>query len=98
MAKRRCPWGDSDDPEYRDYHDTEWGVPVHDDRRLFESLVLQGAQAGGAEVEKVELRKLKISPFSTWKLTPCTAWISPKDLYKPSTSIAFILIFLLLID
>lgn len=46
MAKRRCPWAESDDPLYRDYHDREWGVPVHDDRRLFESLVLQGAQAG----------------------------------------------------
>ena len=31
---------------YVDYHDTEWGVPVHDDRRMFELLVLEGAQAG----------------------------------------------------
>ena len=46
MTKKRCPWGDSDDPQYRDYHDREWGVPVHDDRRLFELLVLEGAQAG----------------------------------------------------
>ncbi len=46
MAKRRCPWGDSDDPLYRDYHDKEWGVPVHDDRKTFEFLVLEGAQAG----------------------------------------------------
>jgi len=35
-----------DDPLYRDYHDKEWGVPVHDDRVLFEFLVLEGAQAG----------------------------------------------------
>ena len=41
----RCPWCGSD-PLYRDYHDREWGVPVHDDRRLFEMLVLEGAQAG----------------------------------------------------
>ncbi len=34
------------DPQYRDYHDREWGVPVHDDRVLFEFLVLEGAQAG----------------------------------------------------
>jgi DNA-3-methyladenine glycosylase I len=46
MTKKRCPWGDSDDRQYRDYHDREWGVPVHDDRRLFELLVLEGAQAG----------------------------------------------------
>ena len=45
MAPTRCPWGDSD-PLYVDYHDNEWGVPLHDDRRLFEMLVLEGAQAG----------------------------------------------------
>ena len=43
--KKRCAWC-SDDPLYVSYHDTEWGVPVHDDRRLFEFLVLEGAQAG----------------------------------------------------
>ena len=43
--KTRCAWC-SDDPLYVSYHDTEWGVPVHDDRRLFEFLVLEGAQAG----------------------------------------------------
>jgi DNA-3-methyladenine glycosylase I len=40
----RCPWARGD--EYVQYHDTEWGVPVHDDRLLFEFLVLEGAQAG----------------------------------------------------
>jgi DNA-3-methyladenine glycosylase I len=40
----RCPWAKSD--LYVRYHDTEWGVPVHDDRLLFEFLVLEGAQAG----------------------------------------------------
>ncbi len=40
----RCPWADKE-PE-RTYHDEEWGVPVHDDRRLFELLTLEGAQAG----------------------------------------------------
>jgi len=44
-AKRRCPWCLGSDP-YRRYHDEEWGVPVHDDRRLFELLILEGAQAG----------------------------------------------------
>jgi DNA-3-methyladenine glycosylase I len=42
----RCPWSDVHDENYRRYHDTEWGVPVHDDRRHFEFLVLEGAQAG----------------------------------------------------
>jgi DNA-3-methyladenine glycosylase I len=44
--KRRCDWASFDDPLYRAYHDEEWGVPVHDDRTLFEFLVLEGAQAG----------------------------------------------------
>ncbi|MEZ5317331.1 MAG: DNA-3-methyladenine glycosylase I [Vicinamibacterales bacterium] len=41
----RCPWAGTD-PLYVRYHDEEWGVPVHDDRRLFEMLILEGAQAG----------------------------------------------------
>lgn len=43
--KKRCAWAGTD-PLYVAYHDEEWGVPVHDDRRLFEFLVLEGAQAG----------------------------------------------------
>jgi DNA-3-methyladenine glycosylase I len=45
MQVTRCPWC-GDDPLYVRYHDAEWGVPLHDDRRLFEFLVLEGAQAG----------------------------------------------------
>jgi len=44
-AIARCPWCLGSDL-YRRYHDQEWGVPVHDDRRLFELLILEGAQAG----------------------------------------------------
>ena len=43
---RRCPWSEGIDPLYQRYHDTEWGVPVRDDRKHFEFLVLEGAQAG----------------------------------------------------
>jgi DNA-3-methyladenine glycosylase I len=43
--KNRCPWSTTD-PLYIAYHDMEWGVPVHDDRALFELLILEGAQAG----------------------------------------------------
>jgi len=43
--KQRCPWAGTD-PLYVVYHDTEWGRPVHDDRKLFEFLILEGAQAG----------------------------------------------------
>lgn len=42
---RRCPWC-GDDPVYVAYHDREWGVPLYNDRRLFEMLILEGAQAG----------------------------------------------------
>jgi DNA-3-methyladenine glycosylase I len=42
----RCWWANGDDDIYTAYHDHEWGVPVHDDRLLFEMLILEGAQAG----------------------------------------------------
>ncbi len=45
MDRSRCGWC-TPDPLYQAYHDTEWGVPVHDDRVLFEFLILEGAQAG----------------------------------------------------
>ena len=44
-GRRRCPWP-GDDPLYIRYHDREWGVALHDDRRLFEFLLLEGFQAG----------------------------------------------------
>lgn len=45
-TKKRCFWVALDKPHYVTYHDEEWGVPVHDDRRHFEMLLLEGAQAG----------------------------------------------------
>jgi DNA-3-methyladenine glycosylase I len=45
MEPSRCPWCGSD-PLYVAYHDVEWGVPLYDDRKLFELLILEGAQAG----------------------------------------------------
>ena len=42
----RCPWLDTTKPDYVDYHDHEWGVPVYDDQLLFEFLTLESAQAG----------------------------------------------------
>ena len=44
-SRTRCGWAGTD-PLYIAYHDTEWGIPVHDDRQLFEMLILEGAQAG----------------------------------------------------
>ncbi len=42
---KRC-WGEIEDPLMRDYHDLEWGTPIHDDRKIFEFLILEGMQAG----------------------------------------------------
>ena len=43
---KRCAWASADEPLLLQYHDREWGVPVHNDRKHFEALVLSGAQAG----------------------------------------------------
>lgn len=45
-GRQRCAWGDTPDDRYRAYHDNEWGLPIRDERRLFELLILEGAQAG----------------------------------------------------
>jgi DNA-3-methyladenine glycosylase I len=52
----RCAWAGSD-PLYVDYHDREWGVPLHDDRALFEFLILEGAQAGLAWITILRKRE-----------------------------------------
>ena len=46
MLMQRCTWVPTSDPLYVAYHDLEWGVPVHDDQKLFEFLILEGFQAG----------------------------------------------------
>ncbi len=46
MNKIRCGWVPENDPLYIEYHDQEWGVPLYDDQKLFEMLILEGAQAG----------------------------------------------------
>ena len=46
MTTTRCRWANPANPRYLDYHDHEWGVPCHDENRLFEMLNLEGAQAG----------------------------------------------------
>lgn len=54
--KTRCPWA-GDLPIYIDYHDHEWGRPVHDDNKLFEMLVLEGMQAGLSWITVLKKRK-----------------------------------------
>ena len=54
--KKRCSWC-GDDPLYVKYHDEEWGVPVRDDKTLFEFLILEGAQAGLAWITVLRKRE-----------------------------------------
>jgi DNA-3-methyladenine glycosylase I len=61
-ALKRCPWAGTD-PLYVAYHDAEWGVPLHDDRRLFELLVLEGAQAGLAWITILRKREAYRAAF-----------------------------------
>jgi DNA-3-methyladenine glycosylase I len=53
----RCEWAGIGDPAYLAYHDAEWGVPLHDPRRLFELLLLEGAQAGLAWITILRKRE-----------------------------------------
>lgn len=60
--KTRCAWA-GEDPLYVAYHDTEWGVPVHDDRLLFEFLILEGAQAGLSWITVLRKRAAYLEAF-----------------------------------
>jgi len=57
MMLKRCKWATDVDPLYIKYHDEEWGVPVHDDQKLFEMLILEGAQAGLSWITILKKRK-----------------------------------------
>jgi DNA-3-methyladenine glycosylase I len=61
--RKRCAWAGSD-PLYVAYHDTEWGVPLHDDRRLFEMLILEGAQAGLSWITVLRKREAYRAAFA----------------------------------
>lgn len=66
----RCPWCEGFDL-YREYHDTEWGVPLKDDQALFELLILEGAQAGlswSTVLKKRETYRLAFDHFSPEKI------------------------------
>jgi DNA-3-methyladenine glycosylase I len=67
----RCPWVDLTKPDYVDYHDKEWGVPVHDDRVIFEFLTLEAAQAGLSwytVLRKRDAYRLAFSSFDPQKV------------------------------
>ncbi|MFC4992409.1 DNA-3-methyladenine glycosylase I [Rubritalea tangerina] len=70
--KTRCAWC-SDDPIYVDYHDTEWGAPLHDDQRLFEMLILEGAQAGLSWITVLKKRPAYRKLFHHFEITKVAA-------------------------
>jgi DNA-3-methyladenine glycosylase I len=67
MTLTRCPWCTSN-PIYINYHDTEWGIPVHDDQKLFEFLILEGAQAGLSWLTILKKREGYNKAFSNFEV------------------------------
>lgn len=63
--KTRCDWG-TGDPLYEAYHDEQWGLPEHDDRKLFEMLILEGAQAGLSWITILRKRENYIQAFDNF--------------------------------
>ena len=66
MTTSRCAWANPANPRYLDYHDTEWGVPCHDENRLFEMLNLEGAQAGLSWETILNKRASYRAAFDDW--------------------------------
>lgn len=64
-VKNRCHWA-GNDPDYTAYHDNEWGVPVHNDRKHFEMLTLEGFQAGLSWLTILKRRKNFTKAFANW--------------------------------
>jgi DNA-3-methyladenine glycosylase I len=78
---RRCEWVPESDPLYLAYHDEEWGVPSHDDRHLFEMLVLEGAQAGLSWSTILRKRENYRRAFAGW-VPEAVARFGPRDVER----------------
>ncbi|MBC3884309.1 DNA-3-methyladenine glycosylase I [Undibacterium griseum] len=74
MTVRRCAWANPANPVYLDYHDHEWGVPCHDERRLFEMLNLEGAQAGLSWETILNKREHYRQAFDGWDADKIAAY------------------------
>lgn len=71
----RCPWLDTTKPDYVDYHDHEWGVPVYDDQLLFEFLTLESAQAGLSWYTILKKRENYKNAFANFDVRKVAAFI-----------------------
>jgi DNA-3-methyladenine glycosylase I len=86
LATKRFAWVNVDDPLMLEYHDREWGVPVHDDRKHFEFLILEGAQAGlswSTVLKKREAYRKAFDHFDPVKVARFTAARIEKLLQDP---------------
>lgn len=77
MNPVRCSWAGGD-ALYRQYHDTEWGVPLYDDRRLFEFLILEGAQAGLSWITVLRKRENYRAAFDNFDVSCIAAYDANK--------------------
>ena len=76
--KKRCSWANSANPLYLAYHDHEWGVPCHDELRLFEMLNLEGAQAGLSWETVLNKRESYRAAFDGWDARKIAAYEEQK--------------------
>ncbi len=76
-VQKRCTWC-GDDPVYVNYHDKEWGVPVHSDRKLFEFLILEGAQAGLSWITVLKKRAAYRKAFDNFDFNKVARYNSKK--------------------
>ena len=76
--KKRCQWVEGAFDSYIKYHDTEWGVPVHDDKTLFEFLILEGAQAGLSWSTILKKREGYRKSFADWDFERVADFEEPK--------------------
>ena len=74
MTVTRCSWANPANPRYLAYHDTEWGVPCHDERTLFEMLNLEGAQAGLSWETILNKRDTYRAAFDGWDAQKIAAY------------------------
>jgi len=77
----RCIWVPKDNQEYINYHDNEWGVPVFDDKKLFEFLILEGAQAGLSWSTILKRRQSYKIAFANWNVNKISEF-DEKDIEK----------------
>jgi len=76
--KKRCAWVKNAPPFYIDYHDNEWGVEVHDDKKLFEFIILEGAQAGLSWLTILKRREGYKKAYSNWNASKVAAYDEAK--------------------